>query len=249
MSRQKDGVYGMGIGLGQDEDISMFLQTLIWSYGGSVFDTSGKQVVLNSPQVVSAIEYMLDLYRAGAIPPGAIAWDNASNNNLFLARKLGMTANTLSIDYVAKRRDPQLYNSIIHTAYPAGPAGSFSYVQCFGWCVNKNTKHREAIARFLRDLYTSSEHEHLFAMSEGAIAPLSRAIGNKQTWQAGRYADARVSVEVARPLGWPGPFSRFAAEVYNRRILNNIFDKVINKGQSPSVAVANAAKEVSDILK
>jgi multiple sugar transport system substrate-binding protein len=241
------GVYGLGIGLGQDEDFAMFLQTTIWAFGGSVVGTDGHTVTVNSPQVLSAINYLLDLYNAGAIPPGALGWDDATNNNLFLAGRIAMTANALSIDYVAKRKDPNLYVNIVHSPYPAGPAGRFSFVQTFGWSIKKGSRNKDLAEDFLEYLYSVDRMSQLFLVSEGAIAPLQRNIGSAIRMKSSRYVDAIDSVELAKPLGWPGPFTREAAEVYNRRLLNNIFARIINDRLTPEKALAETEAEVRKV--
>jgi multiple sugar transport system substrate-binding protein len=247
LTDKKANVYGLGIGLGKDEDISMFLQSLIWAYGGSIVDSSGKKVVADSPQVLAAIKYLLDLYKAGVIPPGALGWDNATNNNLFLGKQIAITANTLSIDYVAKRRDPALFAMIEHSEYPAGPAGRFSYTQTFGWSIKKQSSNRDLATHFLIDLYGGEQISRLFALGEGAIAPVMRNIGESQLWKEGRYSDATASVRNAKHLGWPGPFTQNAAEVFNNRILNNIFARIINDHVPADRALSEAAEQIRQI--
>jgi len=247
IKRKHPDIFPLGQGLGQDEDISVFLQTLIWAYGGSVVGSDGRTVTVDSPEVKSAFNYMLHLYRAGLMPPGALSWDGASNNNAFLSKTVAVTANALSIDYTAKRRDPELFSNILHSAYPAGPAGQFTFVQSFAWAIKAQSTNRAEADSFLKYIYEVKTLQHLFAVGEGAIAPLSRSVGDTVEWRNGRYADAIASVENARPLGWPGPFTRQAAEVYNKCILNRVFARVINDGYSVDRAVAEAAKEIQMI--
>ena len=243
----KQQFYGLGIGLGQDEDFSMFLQTLLWAFGGKVVESDGHTVALNSPETLATVNYIMDLYRSGAIPPGALGWDDATNNNLYLGKKIAITANALSIDYVAKRKDPELFNNTVHSAYPAGPAGRFAFVQTFGWAIKQNSPHADLAEDFLKYLYNNDNLTNLFNIGEGAIAPLSRATGSGNLWQAGRYKDAIESVERAKALGWPGPFTPAAAEIFNRRIINNIFARIINDHLSPDAAVTEAAAKVKEI--
>src|ERR1700674_514365 len=241
------GVYGLGIGLGQDEDFSMFLQTLLWSFGGSVVAGDGKTVVLDSKETRDTVSYILGLYQQGAIPPGALGWDGATNNNLFLAKKIAMTANALSIDYVAKRRDPALFALIAHCGYPLGPKGRFGFVQGFGWTIKKRSNNAILAEDFLRYLYAPDRLAALFEKGEGAIAPLQNSIGQRPFWKTGRYADAIDSVENAKALGWPGPFTRPAAEVFNRRLVNGIFARIINDKLSVDAAVREAATRISQV--
>jgi multiple sugar transport system substrate-binding protein len=247
LSNPKTGVYGLGIGLGQDEDFAMFLQTAVWAFGGSIVAPDGHTVTVNSPQVLATIHYLLDLYNSGAIPPGAVGWDDATNNNYFLGKKIAMTANALSIDYVAKRKDPSLYSNIIHSAYPTGPAGHFSFVQTFGWSIKKGSANKDLAEQFLQYLYSQDRLAKLFLIGEGAIAPLQKGLGSSPEWKSSRYKDAIESVEIAKPLGWPGPFTRQAAEVFNRRLLNNVFARILNDHLTPEAALAEAEGKIKEV--
>lgn len=238
-------IYPLGIGLGNDEDFSMFLQSITWAYGGGIVNKDGQTIIFDNDNNKKAFQYILDIYKSGFIPKGALGWDGASNNNQFLAKQIAITANALSIDYVAKRRDPELYKQIAHSAYPAGPNGRFSFVQTFGWAIKRGSKQRDASEKFLRYLYEKKTLEELFAVGEGAIAPLQKAIGETDFWKNGRYVDAIESVASAKALGWPGPFTKEAAEVYNRRIVNSIFARVIND----KISLEKALLEASDKIR
>jgi multiple sugar transport system substrate-binding protein len=54
---------------------------VLWSYGGSVQDETGKHVVLDSKQTLEAVKYARALYKE-AMDPEALSWDDANNNRL-----------------------------------------------------------------------------------------------------------------------------------------------------------------------
>jgi ABC-type glycerol-3-phosphate transport system substrate-binding protein len=249
LKKKHPEIYPFGICLSQDEDFSMFLQTIMWAYGGGVIASDGRTVILSNNSNRAAFQFILDMYKADFIPKGALGWDASGNNNQFMANKTVITANALSIDYVAKRRNPELYKQIIHSAYPAGPNGRFSFVQTFGWVIKHGSKKQSMAENFLKYLYERQRLEKLFMVGEGAICPLQKSIGQTDFWKGERYIDAIESVESAKALGWPGPFTREAAEVYNRRILNTIFARVINDNLSLDDAMKEATEKVRLIYK
>lgn len=242
-------IYPLGICLSQDEDFSMFLQSIMWAYGGGIVGADGRTVILNNAENKRAFQFILNIYEAGFIPKGALGWDAAGNNNQFLAKKIAITANALSIDYVAKRRNPELYKQTVHSAYPAGPHGRFSFVQTFGWAIKQGSKRRNLAEKFLKYLYEKQRLEKLFRIGEGAICPLQKVIGETDFWKSERYIDAIESVESAKALGWPGPFTHEVAEVYNRRILNTIFARIINDNLSLDDAIEEATEKIRLIYK
>src|SRR5207237_10181458 len=90
----------MGIGMSNEIDSNMAARALIWSFGGSVQDAH-ENVVLNSPETVAAVEFMVKLFKATMTPEG-FAWNAASNNQ-------GLTAGNLSysLTHTSTSRPPQ----------------------------------------------------------------------------------------------------------------------------------------------
>jgi multiple sugar transport system substrate-binding protein len=67
----------LGIGMSPELDSRMAARALIWSYGGSVQDEN-ENVVIDSPEVVEAVQFMADLYQAAMRPNGVFDWVAAS---------------------------------------------------------------------------------------------------------------------------------------------------------------------------
>src|SRR5215471_16860739 len=68
----------MGIGMSSEVDSNMAARALIWSYGGSTQDAQGN-VVLNSPETVDAVAYMVKLFKQ-TMTDEVFSWTAASNN-------------------------------------------------------------------------------------------------------------------------------------------------------------------------
>jgi multiple sugar transport system substrate-binding protein len=245
----KAQVWGLGIGLGKDDDFAMFFQSLLWAQGGSVFGTDGRTVTLDSPATRAAVQWMLDRYKAGVIPPGALGWDGASNNQYFLSGKIAMTANSPTIYYVAKHQQPALAPNIVHSVYPKGPAGRFSYATSFSLAFLKSTQNRPEISSLVKFIMRRDNYERLIKAGEGSVNPLYTGINAMTLWGGDeRLRPSLESLSIEKPVGWPGPVTRAAAEVFERRILTDMLGRIINDHLTVDQAVTEATKRVKEIV-
>lgn len=89
---KKAGVQ-MGIGMSNEIDSNMAARALIWSFGGSVQDKD-ENVVINSPQVIEAVDFMVKLFKA-TMTDEVFAWNAASNNQGLVAGS-SLTSSTRS---------------------------------------------------------------------------------------------------------------------------------------------------------
>ncbi len=66
---------------------------IIQAFGGRAVDETGKKVTFNSPETVAGVQWLADVYTKPeykkALPPGVESWTDTSNNEAYLAGKLG----------------------------------------------------------------------------------------------------------------------------------------------------------------
>src|SRR5919204_5294910 len=91
--KSKQGIQ-LGIGMSQEVDSNMAARALIWSFGGAVQDAN-QNVVLNSPEVIDAVDYMGKLFKQG-MTDEIFSWTAASNNQGLIAGKLSYILNSIS---------------------------------------------------------------------------------------------------------------------------------------------------------
>ncbi len=92
---------GMGIGMSKEIDSNMANRALLWSYGASIQDENG-QVVINSPETIAAIEYMIQLYN-NTMTDEVFNWKAASNNQALIAAKASYILNSISAYRTAQK--------------------------------------------------------------------------------------------------------------------------------------------------
>src|ERR1700726_4095158 len=110
-------VYGLGFQLNTTgNDSNARFNDFIIAYGGQDIVTPDGKLHLDDPKVreaaLRALIYPTTAYKDGFVPPGAINWNDADDNNAFHAKQIVMDlAGSLSTE-VAIIKDQQDYNDI-----------------------------------------------------------------------------------------------------------------------------------------
>jgi multiple sugar transport system substrate-binding protein len=166
----------VGLGLSQEIDTGMWLRALMYSWGTSEQDEEGN-VVLDRPpyrqRTLDALRFVKALYEETMFP-GVFAWTAASNNEEFLAGRISIAANAISITRTAQslaaaaiargehpNQSPAVQfarNTWITERAPQGPAGARGLEHVMGvytlWR-NRPRPVRDAARKFLIDLVLS----------------------------------------------------------------------------------------------
>ena len=84
-------VYGLGLNLGIGGDPNNVFNYFLIAYGGLDIVTKDGKLHLDDPKVkeaaIRALTYPTTAYKEGFIPPGAINWNDADDNNAFILRR------------------------------------------------------------------------------------------------------------------------------------------------------------------
>ncbi|MER3456612.1 MAG: sugar ABC transporter substrate-binding protein [candidate division GAL15 bacterium] len=166
----------VGLGLSQEIDTAMFLRALMYSWGTGEQDEASN-VVLDVPpfrqRTLDALKFVKALYEETMFP-GVFAWTAASNNEEFLAGRISIAMNAISIIRAAQasaaaairrgenpNQSPAVQfarNTWITERAPRGPAGARGLEHVMGvyflWR-GRPRPVREAAKKFLIDLVLS----------------------------------------------------------------------------------------------
>ncbi len=89
----------VGLGMSNEIDSNMLLTSLLYCYGGFIQNEENRIVIgqgANRRGAIQALEVMRDIYRNG-MSDEVFAWTAASNNQAFLAGRLSVALNAISI--------------------------------------------------------------------------------------------------------------------------------------------------------
>src|ERR1700750_1139571 len=113
-------VYGLGFQLNTaGNDSNARFNDFIIAYGGQDIVTPDGKLHLDDPKVheaaLKALTYPATAYKEGFVPPGAINWNDADDNNAFHAKQIMMDIERSLSTEVAIIKNQQDYNDIVTT--------------------------------------------------------------------------------------------------------------------------------------
>ena len=194
--------------ISQTDDSDNTLYALLWSFGGSTVDKSGK-VSINSPQTAKAIEYVKEL--AKYMPPEIGGWNDASNNRLILSGQGSYTFNPPSVWATAENEVPALKGLLDHAPVPAGPAGRFRTTTPYFMATWK-FKASPLAADLVRFLMQKENYRSQLEVSWGYNQPFGIEDTKLPIWRTNAALNAyEPVVEKLAPFGWPGPVEKGVA--------------------------------------
>ncbi|MBS0241008.1 MAG: extracellular solute-binding protein [Proteobacteria bacterium] len=250
----KDAGHPIGQAVAQSfGDPPTFLYPLLWSFGGSELDESGK-VAINSKETIEAIKFMNAFWK-DCCDEGGLAWDDSSNNRAFLAGTISATLNGASI-YIESLRKPEQYKTekgtplkddIQHAALPAGPKGTFDSHLYHSHVIPNYSKNQAQAKAFLKWFHTPANYEKWFVTFKGFNTPPTAVWENHKMWTEDPVMLPYKNAGKTSTLpGWKGESNEKAAEVLSKYTIINMFAAAI-KGQSPEDAVKACEAELKKI--
>ena len=123
------GVYSLGLQATTNgpADGNNLFEYFLAAYGGLEIVTPDGQPHLDDPKVkeavVKAITYITTAFKQGYVPPGALDWGDADDNNAFHARQIVMDLDGTISTELAMIHDPEKYNDAVTLGLPNDNAG------------------------------------------------------------------------------------------------------------------------------
>ena len=235
-------------------DAPAWAYPLLWNFGGMETDKSGKTAI-ESKGAVDAVKFMTAFWK-DACDEGGLAWDDTNNNRAFLGGEISATLNGASIYIAAKRgqdkikddKGEPMVRDIQHARLPAGPGGSWSYHTAFAHGVMKYGKNQKLAKDFLKWMHGAGPYGRWFEVAEGF------AVGSTKQWERHPLWSSidepmkgfRTAPDNSRVIGFAGPPSAKATEVYTKYVIVDMFAKGV-QGTKAEDAVKWAAGELKKI--
>ena len=258
---QKTGI-PVGVGMSPELDSEFYTRSLIWSFGGKVFDKCGN-VALDSPQVVAAVKYQAQLFKA-AETPEVFAWNPASNNQAFVSGQSSYIQNSISFYRTAQESAPANAEDTGFSPGLKGPGGQVHQTShvWFIYVMPKyvtNPEQKRAAEKFLLDLtanYSWATYEselYNFPAFPKTVPQLFEKGGwlANDPWgskPADKLEVLRNAAEWTAWPGWPGSANPAVSEVYNTHLLTTMMAQAARGEKSPEQAVKDTAAQIARIV-
>jgi multiple sugar transport system substrate-binding protein len=252
----------MGLGLSPEIDSNMAMRAIIWSFGGSIQDEN-ECVTINSPEVVEAVEYVVDLYN-NTMTEEVFSWNAASNNQGLIAGELSYILNSISAYRSLQKIDPEAADNIGFVPALKGPRGDQhasahlwyvyvipSYVEegpeleaAKAFVLHHTANYNQAV--FNSELYNFPAFKTTMPELYGDESPLlNDPFGSRP---ADKLTVLLTAEDWVTYLGWPGPSNPAIAEVYSSQIIPTMMGKAALGELTPEEAIAEAEPQIEDIF-
>src|SRR5215471_1602837 len=252
-------VYGLGLNVttnGVDPN-NVFNYFLI-AYGGGDIVTKDGKLHLDDPKVkeavVKALTYPATAYKEGFVPPGAINWNDADDNNAFHAKQIVMDLDGTISTEVAIIHKEQDYSEAVTMGLALGNDGKPVPSQAGGLAmlIPKGAKNVETAKDFLKYLIQPQMLNELLKVGLARRVPPMQSIVKGDPWWLDPKDQHRKAYVEQAVLGPTVPqfwvYNPAFAQVQNEHVFPNGWAQIAKDGVAPDAAAEKALKRVEEIF-
>jgi multiple sugar transport system substrate-binding protein len=201
---------------------------------------------------IEALTYPAAAYKEGFVPPGAINWNDADDNNAFHAKQIVMDIERSLSTEVAIIKNQQDYNDIATMPLPLSNDGKPVPVEQGSLCglIPKGAKNVEVAKEFLKYLIQPQVLNDLLKTGLGRNLPAMPAIVNRDPWW---FADPHRAAYTRQGLLGPTVPTFWTsnpayAQVQNEHVWQTAWAEIIKDAATPDSAAEKAFKRVEEIF-
>jgi len=256
-------VYGLGFQVTANgvDPWNLFMAFVV-AYGGQDIVTKDGKLHLDDPKVkqaaIKAAAYLGGAYRDGYVPPSAINWNDADDNNAFHAKLMVMDVDgTLSTEVAVKEKHPEWYfNEIVTHGTPGYPNDNqgkpvpaiVGYTNCM---IPKGAKNVPVAKEFLKYFIQPKNLGEFVELGLGRWLPVMPALAKSPFWQNPK--DPHLKGYVTQGLLGPTQpdyyvYNLAMAEVRSQHVFSMAMIDVAKEGVKAEVAVDKAFKRIQEIF-
>jgi multiple sugar transport system substrate-binding protein len=233
-------------------DANGFANWLLWSHGGYAIDENGK-VAIDSKATIDALNYVKEIYPT--MIAGTLSWNDASNNQAYLASQISLTFNGVSIYMVAKQsKDPALQAIAADTNHQLPPFGLSKSAPESALVVNsmlfKHSKYPNAAKEYLRFMMEAPQYGPWLSSCFGYWSEPLVNYGKMAFWeQDPQLKPYRDGMNTPYYDGFKAPISAASSALSANYTLVDMFASVATGNATPESAAKQAAAAAARYFK
>jgi multiple sugar transport system substrate-binding protein len=255
----KKAGHPVGLGMSNELDSNMFLMSLLYCYGASLQDVHGNPSI-NSKGTIEALKVMKEIYQNGESDE-VFAWTAASNNQAFLAGRLSLAVNAISIARSAEDSgNTALSDDTWLAPIPRGPARRLGNEHVMGvYFIWKFAQNQEAAKKYLvdqqlayRDHFIQSKFYNFPAFTnavKGGFTAMNRLAAADPHKPRGKYT---ILTTIARRyttnVGYPGFANAAIGDIFNQFLIPQMFAQVAQGKLTPEAAARSMQGQFRSIF-
>ena len=252
-------VYGLGLNVttnGGDPN-SVFNQFLI-AYGGQDIVTRVGKLHLDDPKVkeaaIKAVTYPAAAYKEGFVPPSAINWNDADDNNALHAKTIVMDLDGTISSEVAVIHKDQDYQDLVTMGLALSNDGEPVPSQAGGLAglIPKGAKNVLVAKELLKFLIQPPVLNELLKVGLARRIPSMESIVKDDPWWLDPKDPHRMAyvqqglLNPTVPQFWV--FNPAYAQVQNEHVFPTAWAEIVKDGVTPQAAAEKAFKRVEEIF-
>jgi multiple sugar transport system substrate-binding protein len=252
-------VYAMGFQLNTTgNDSNALFNSFLIANGGQDIVTNDGKLHLDDPQVreaaLKALTYPTTAYKEGFVPPGAINWNDADDNNAFHGKQIVMDLDGSLSTEVAIIKKGQDYSDILTMGLALSNDGKPVPSQAGSLCglIPKGAKNVEVAKDFLRYLIQPTILDEYLKAGLGRNLPAMPGIVKNDPWWLDPKDPHRLAYVKQGALGPTVPTfwtsNPAYAQVQNEHVWAAAWADIIGGGMAPQAAAEKAFKRVEEIF-
>jgi multiple sugar transport system substrate-binding protein len=252
-------VYALGFQLNTTgNDCNSLFNSFLIANGGQNIVTNDGKLHLDDPKVreaaLKALTYPTTAYKEGFVPPGAINWNDADDNNAFHGKQIVMDLDGSLSTEVAIIKKEQDYNDIVTLGLPLSNDGKPVPSVAGSLCglIPKGAKNVEVAKDFLKYLTQPQVLNEYLKTGLGRNLPAMPAIVKDDPWWLDPKDPHRVAYVQQGALGptvpTPWTFNPAYAQVQNEHVWAVAWSDIIAGGMTPQAAAEKAFQRVEEIF-
>ena len=246
----------VGIGMSNELDSNMALIALLQCFGGFIQNEHAR-VTINSKGTRDALKFMKSLFTQG-MTNEIFAWTASSNNQGYLAGRLSLVFNAISIVRSAEDQNPALARNTALLPIPKGPDRRLGLEHVMGvytiW--NFTSKPQQKLAkRFIADLEThyasafrASKYYNFPAFPKAVYDYRQRLAADKHPPKGKYMVLDKIARKYTTNIGFPGYSNAAIDEIFNTFLIPQMFAQVAQGKMTPAEAAKAAEHDMKAIF-
>jgi multiple sugar transport system substrate-binding protein len=250
----------IGLGMSNELDSNMFLMSFLYCFGAAL-QTADNHVAINSKGTVDALKFMASLFKQGESDE-VFSWTASSNNQGFLAGRLSLAVNAISIARSAEDGgNTSLADDTWLAPIPRGPAARLGNEHVMGvYVIWKFAKNKEAAQKFLVDQQLAYEQHFLNSKFynfpawtnaiKGGFKTIHKLAAQDKHKPLGKYTVlTTIAEKYTTNVGHPGFANAAIDEIFNKSLVPQMFAQVAQGKLSAQDAAKGADRAFKDIFR
>jgi ABC-type glycerol-3-phosphate transport system substrate-binding protein len=243
-------LYGFATALGRPAtDGEKFIQSVMWAFGGSVMDSSGKPA-FKSAATARAFDYLVSLVREKIMPEGVNSWDDGGNNRAYQTKTVACVQNTASVYNYIRQNDPELLKNTNIVPVASGPKGRYTDTVPHALGVSAKSKNLPVAKALMQYIMDEKLYQGWIEQAGAQIQPVySRLVDNPFWSDPYRKAFIEAAVKYGAYEGWPGPASAASGEIFGTYVLGDTIQKILIENWSTDKALDWGVGKIDEIYQ